>query len=159
MAPVRYEPGGTTTLPPPAFVHRSIARRKANVQSVRPSPFAPNSVRSNVRIGKRGRLMRLTIEGITVSHGFASAANADRRGDTAITAPPANRSLMNSRRDDMLFLPRWIIFFQQLCCAINIPFVTCPSLVFDLGHVVFEDSIAPRKDWAVRANLVKARPR
>src|SRR5919106_6692395 len=98
--------------------------------------------------------MRSRIEGITVSHGLVSDGNAKTRGDTAITTLPAKRCLMNSRRDDMSFLPRRIIFFQQFGGAINIPFVTRPSLVFDLRYVVFKHSIAPRKDRSVRADLV-----
>src|SRR5215475_8602733 len=72
-----------------------MARRNAAVQSVRPSAFAPKRLRSKVRFGKRGGLMRFRIEGITVSQGFSAAS---RRGGIASARPANERVLMNSRR-------------------------------------------------------------
>src|SRR6266540_13912 len=54
IAPVRNVPAGTTTCPPFASLHALIARAKAAVLSVLPSPVAPNAVTSKVRSGKMG---------------------------------------------------------------------------------------------------------
>ncbi|MFD9949169.1 hypothetical protein [Nonomuraea sp. NPDC059022] len=56
-APVRNRPGGTSTRPPPARWHAAMARRKAAVQSVTPSPAAPKAVMSHFLAGKRGGLI------------------------------------------------------------------------------------------------------
>ena len=81
------------TLPPPDFEHCSIALRKAAVQSVRPSAFA---FRWNVRLGKRGGLIRDKSDGKTVCHGSVDAVI--RRGVTAMAAVVSVRSLKNSLR-------------------------------------------------------------
>jgi len=81
------------TLPPPDFEHCSIALRKAAVQSVRPSAFA---FRWNVRLGKRGGLIRDKSDGKTVCHGSDDAVI--RRGARAIADAARVRSFMNSRR-------------------------------------------------------------
>src|SRR5215813_3496476 len=137
-----------------------MASRKAVVESVRPSALA---LRRNVRSGKRGGLMRLRIEGITVCHG--SSAARSRRGERLTTAVLSTRSLMNSRRVVIcvklvsnLLAPLRIIFLQQLRGLIDVPVVTRASLVFDLGHVVFDHSITPDKDRSISLKFIEARP-
>ena len=54
IGPVTKTPRGTTTLPPPAFAHASMAAAIASVLSVAPSPRAPWSVMRTVFDGIRG---------------------------------------------------------------------------------------------------------
>src|SRR5215218_862242 len=109
IGPVRNVPAGTTTRPPPAALHSATASRKASVQSVAPSPFAPNRVTGNVRAGMRGGLMRARIEG-TRSHPCSSATPGpreapDRMGwvsaalGNRVTPATAAAAFTNSRRD------------------------------------------------------------
>ncbi len=99
IAPVRNVPAGTTTCPPFASLHALIARAKAAVLSVLPSPVAPNAVTSKVRSGKMGGTIRARMAG-TWSQGEAACGTARpdgvwvsaRAGSTsmlAATAPPA----------------------------------------------------------------------
>src|SRR5579863_4074989 len=57
IAPVLKSPEGTTTWPPPAALQEAIAFRIASVQSKAPSPTAPKSVTSTLRLGKAGGLI------------------------------------------------------------------------------------------------------
>jgi len=67
--------------------------RKAVVQSVRPSAFAR---RWNVRLGKRGDLMRDKSDGKSVCHGSVDAVI--RRGASEIAAAVSVRCFRNSLR-------------------------------------------------------------
>src|SRR6185369_1424833 len=90
IGPVRYVPAGTMTLPPPEREHRSIALRKARVESV------PGlALRGKVRFGKRGGLMRSRSEG-SVRQG--SSAAKTRYGAAVRAAVLSERYFMNSRR-------------------------------------------------------------
>ena len=54
MAPVKNWPAGTITWPPPARLQAAMAAANAWVQSVTPSPTAPNWVTGKNRPGKKG---------------------------------------------------------------------------------------------------------
>src|SRR5947207_786755 len=107
-APVRNVPAGTTTWPPPgAAVHAAIALAKAAVQSVFPSPVAPNAVTSNVAGPNVGGTIWARMPG-TWSHGEAAArvVAADAPNASASTPPPTASppiasppALSRSRRD------------------------------------------------------------
>lgn len=73
--------------PPPARLHASIARRRASLQSLLPSPAAPYRVMSKSRFGNTGALMRARIAG-TFSHP-AEAVHGNK--ETATTPKPDDR--------------------------------------------------------------------
>ena len=68
IGPVRNTPCGTSTRPPPFVLHAAIASPNAAVQSVMPSPRAPNFVTSTSVCGITGAWTRATIAS-AVSHG------------------------------------------------------------------------------------------
>src|SRR5690242_20234038 len=61
IAPVRYVPGGTLTMPPPALLAAVMAALNAAVLSVEPSFFAPYLVTSKTVLGKVGTFVAATI--------------------------------------------------------------------------------------------------
>src|SRR5438309_7042012 len=63
IAPVKYSPAGTTTRPPPALLHASIAVAIADVESLATPVFAPNLAISKSRLGKTGGFIRESICG------------------------------------------------------------------------------------------------
>src|SRR5258708_16047704 len=114
MAPVQYEPAGTTTRPPPDLLHAAIASRKASVQSLAPSPTAPYFEIIKSRRGKLGGLIRFKISGTrcqTPAPGDCAKAGAKKTsgtwssstvGSTNVAAPPRPMALLNYLRLLML---------------------------------------------------------
>src|SRR2546429_3391167 len=115
MAPVRNSPAGTTTRPPPALLHASMALANASVQSALPFAAAPNLVIGKSWAGKTGALMRARIW--EACDQGSSAIKARRAGsiartitlldklDSAIPAPLVITLFMKSRRLVMLNFP------------------------------------------------------
>ena len=90
-------PDGTTTCPPPARLQAAMAAANAAVQSVVPSPTAPNRVIGKYRGGKCGRRTEATMRS-------AARSNADHGPDgwlgrlvAALTfAAPAHSGLVKA---------------------------------------------------------------
>src|SRR6266446_713396 len=85
MAPVRNSPAGTTTRPPPALPQASMALRKASVQSVLPSAFAPKPITEKSRAGNVGALMRAKMRGANISQGPSACAFSSDDKDAALS--------------------------------------------------------------------------
>src|SRR5438552_17344532 len=115
IAPVRNSPAGTTTRPPPALLHASMALANASVQSALPFAAAPNLVIGKSRAGKTGALMRARIWE-ACDQGSSAVNKAHRsmartiawldRLDSAIPAPPVTMFFIKSRRLLMFGLAR-----------------------------------------------------
>src|ERR1700728_4048574 len=69
IAPVKNVPAGTITWPPPHRSQAAIAALNAAVQSVTPSPAAPNLVTGKYLLGNRGRRTDATIRSAAASAG------------------------------------------------------------------------------------------
>src|SRR5262245_53287239 len=95
IAPVRNSPAGTTTRPPPAFAHASIAPLIASRQSNVPPGFAPNFRILKSFLGNVGDLMRARICGYSVFQG--SAWPNPNLGARASPAAPMVKLMINSR--------------------------------------------------------------
>src|SRR5438309_10978473 len=116
IAPVRNSPAGTTTRPPPALLHASMALANASVQSALPFAAAPNLIIGKSRAGKTGALMRARIceacdQGSTAATTAQLAGSPARtitlldKLDSAIPAPLVITLFMKSRRLVMLNFP------------------------------------------------------
>ena len=85
----KKSPAGTTTRPPPALAHSSMAFLKPPRASVRPSPLAPCLVTSQSRSGKVGATMRARIAWIagcwSQGGGSAGGAGAGTAGVTGVS--------------------------------------------------------------------------
>src|SRR5262245_58630371 len=87
MAPVSQSPAGTTTRPPPPAAHSSMARAKAWVQGVVPSPTAPKRGRRTSRMGEDALEVALVVvghaRGVEALLDAAAAGGAVERAERA----------------------------------------------------------------------------
>src|ERR1700728_2462475 len=88
IAPVKNVPAGTITWPPPHRLQAAIAALHAAVQSVTPSPTAPNLVIGKYLPGNRGRRTDATIRSAAASAGSqVRAARPVKALPLAVAAP------------------------------------------------------------------------
>ena len=97
MAPVKNWPGGTITCPPPARLQAAMAAANAWVQSVVPSPTAPNFVTGKNRGGKKGRRTEATMRSAARSMADQGPERRPGRAVVALTfAAPDHSGLVKA---------------------------------------------------------------